>query len=102
MGVVLVAVLSGYGTVNLPFSYLSLFVRPISMREVQAMEQQVEQVRPVKTGPAADPAHCNAHFALSEGPDVLHCSCPSAAANLVTVLVTTSQAADAARGMSMC
>eukprot|EP00873_Tetraselmis_striata_P001407 jgi/Tetstr1/421671/TSEL_012610.t1 len=44
MGVVLVAVLSGYGTVNLPFSYLSLFVRPISKREVQAMEQQVEQL----------------------------------------------------------
>jgi carbohydrate-binding DOMON domain-containing protein len=47
MGVVLVAVLSGYGTVNLPYGYLSLFVRPITKREVEAMEEQVEQVSPL-------------------------------------------------------
>lgn len=62
MGVVLVAVLSGYGTVNLPFSYLSLFVRPISKREVQAMEQQVEQVRGGPPAPSRSfPQRTSAH-----------------------------------------
>ena len=29
LGIILVGVLSGYGTVSLPFSYISLFIRPV-------------------------------------------------------------------------
>ena len=45
MGVTLIAVLSGYGTINLPFSYLTLFVRPVSNTQVAAMEAQLSQVK---------------------------------------------------------
>jgi len=44
MGVTLIAVLSGYGSVDLPFSYLSLFVRPVERAEVAAAEAQLMQV----------------------------------------------------------
>lgn len=29
LGIILVGVLSGYGSVSLPFSYISLFIRPV-------------------------------------------------------------------------
>jgi hypothetical protein len=44
MGVSLVAVLSGYGSVNLPLSYLSLFVRPVERSQIAAAESQMMQV----------------------------------------------------------
>lgn len=44
MGVSLIAVLSGYGTINLPFSYLTLFVRPVTTAQVVQMEAQLSQV----------------------------------------------------------
>ena len=52
MGVTLIAVLSGYGSVDLPFSYLSLFVRPVERAEVAAAEAQLLQVRLRKPLPA--------------------------------------------------
>eukprot|EP00983_Pelagomonas_calceolata_P112314 1159870-Pelagomonas_calceolata.AAC.15 len=40
MGTWMIAVLSGYAAVSLPYSYLSLFVRPVEPYEVTAMEEQ--------------------------------------------------------------
>ncbi|GMH35755.1 hypothetical protein BSKO_03623 [Bryopsis sp. KO-2023] len=40
VGTWLIAILSGYGTVDLPYSYLSLFIRPVEKAEIQAMEDQ--------------------------------------------------------------
>jgi len=40
MGTWMIAVLSGYAAVSLPYSYLSLFVRPVEAYEVLAMEDQ--------------------------------------------------------------
>lgn len=44
MGVTLIAVLSGYGTISLPFSYLAIFIRPVTGAQVAVMEGQLEQV----------------------------------------------------------
>lgn len=41
LGVALVAVLSGYGSVSVPFSYISLFIRPVERAEIDAMEAQL-------------------------------------------------------------
>lgn len=54
MGVTLIAVLSGYGSVDLPFSYLSLFVRPVERAEVAAAEAQLMQVRLCKPAPVSE------------------------------------------------
>ena len=43
LGLILVSVLSGYGTVSVPFSYVSLFVRPVEQGEITAMESQLQQ-----------------------------------------------------------
>ncbi|KAK9831247.1 hypothetical protein WJX74_009318 [Apatococcus lobatus] len=43
VGTTLIAILSGYGSVNLPYAYLSLFTRPVSKREIVAMETQLLQ-----------------------------------------------------------
>lgn len=45
MGVSLIAVLSGFGTINLPYSYLTLFVHPVTTAQVLAMEAQLTQVK---------------------------------------------------------
>ena len=44
VGTTLIAILSGYGSVNLPYAYLSLFTRPVHKREIVAMETQLLQV----------------------------------------------------------
>ncbi len=45
MGTWMIAVLSGYAAVSFPYSYLSLFVRPVEAFEIAAMEDQCRQVR---------------------------------------------------------
>ncbi len=44
MGTWMIAVLSGYAAVAFPYSYLSLFVRPVEAFEIVAMEDQCRQV----------------------------------------------------------
>lgn len=41
LGVTLVAVLSGYGSVSVPYTYISLFIRPVQRGEIAAMEAQL-------------------------------------------------------------
>ena len=45
LGVTLVAILSGYGSVSVPFSYISLFIRPVERAEIDAMEAQLQQTQ---------------------------------------------------------
>jgi hypothetical protein len=43
VGVALVAVLSGFGSVSLPFTYISLFIRPVERAEIAALAAQLER-----------------------------------------------------------
>ncbi|GIL86083.1 hypothetical protein Vretimale_13894 [Volvox reticuliferus] len=45
MGTWMIAVLSGYAAVSFPYSYLSLFVRPVEAFEIVAMEEQSRQAQ---------------------------------------------------------
>ncbi|KAL6778518.1 hypothetical protein ACKKBF_B15075 [Auxenochlorella protothecoides x Auxenochlorella symbiontica] len=45
LGVVLVAVLSGYGSVTLPYTYISLFIRPVESGEVAVGEERLAAAR---------------------------------------------------------
>ncbi|GAX79959.1 hypothetical protein CEUSTIGMA_g7398.t1 [Chlamydomonas eustigma] len=45
LGTWMIAILSGYATVSVPYSYLSLFVRPVEAFEVLAMEDQLKQTQ---------------------------------------------------------
>lgn len=43
LGTWIIAVLTGYATVSVPFSYLNLFVRPVEAYEIAVMEEQYKQ-----------------------------------------------------------
>lgn len=43
LGTWFIAVLSGYAAVSLPYSYLSLFIRPVEAHEIAAVEEQYRQ-----------------------------------------------------------
>ena len=41
LGVALVAIVSGYGSVSVPYSYISMFIRPVDSAEIVALESQL-------------------------------------------------------------
>lgn len=44
LGTWFISILSGYAAVDFPYSYLSLFIRPVEAGEIAAMEEQYRQV----------------------------------------------------------
>ncbi|WIA34566.1 hypothetical protein OEZ86_012887 [Tetradesmus obliquus] len=43
LGTWIISILSGYAAVDFPYSYLSLFIRPVEAGEINAMEEQYRQ-----------------------------------------------------------
>ena len=67
MGVTLIALLSGYGTISLPYSYLAIFVRPVTGAQVAVIEGQLEQVPFAAMQRNLGSACANAYHAFGKG-----------------------------------
>lgn len=50
LGVAMVAIVSGYGSVSVPHSYISLFIRPVEKAEITALESQLSHTMESVTG----------------------------------------------------
>lgn len=44
IGTWFISILSGYAAVEFPYSYLSLFIKPVEASEIAGMEEQYRQV----------------------------------------------------------
>lgn len=60
LGIILVGVLSGYGSVSLPFSYISLFIRPVDRCVLR-------QQAPLQGVPGGLLRRCCVHAAVATG-----------------------------------
>jgi hypothetical protein len=56
LGTWFISILSGYAAVDFPYSYLSLFIRPVEAGEIAAMEEQYRQVGGCASQTAANSA----------------------------------------------